>query len=241
MSQIRLATILLAGSMRVRLLQQTLTSYAKEDREEENFSEPLDDVLVVVAGSPKIELIARKILQGAMRPKQLDRVLIVQAPEEIRTNVGALRNYGVDAVVDADPEYLHFIDDDVYLASGYHRRMIRTMEKFQAVAVLGGDQHPYHQARRTGLTELAVVDAVAGYSMMVRTEDWLGWLGPFDEHGKGVGASEDWALCQHAWKNGRWAAYIRPSALYHCGVTNSKGEPAVGSELIHRREGVVYE
>lgn len=249
--EVECATILLAGSGRTRLLQQTLTTYARELERSKK-----QNWLVVVVDQDKLLNPIRMMLYALVPQLYGNRIVLLRAPAEISGRIGALRNYGADVIVGVNPKYLHFIDDDVYLEGRYQRRMIAVMEKFPIVAVLGGDQHPYHQPRfiaqyaHAGLHEsesrafedrVAAVDAVAGYSMMVRTEDWIKWLGPFDKNGKGVGASEDWALCQHSWVNGRWAAYIRPSALYHCGVTNSKGEPAVGSQLIHRREGVVYE
>ena len=76
---------------------------------------------------------------------------------------------------------------------------------------------------------LEETDAVAGYSMLMSWETWHKY-GPYDQHAKGVGQSEDFAICQKVVKDGGRVGYVSPPVLTVCGLTNTLGEKVPGYE-----------
>lgn len=147
-------------------------------------------------------------------------------------------------------DFLYLSDNDVYFQPGWLEKMIAAFERFEpdGLRVLGGVRHPFHGAnRRLGAflnlyvlpdqNCVALTDAVAGYSHLMRWETWDKY-GPFDAHAQGVCKSEDFAFCQKIVKDGGLVGYIEPPVLINCGLTNTEGNPAVGSEAFPRVEGV---
>lgn len=137
----------------------------------------------------------------------------------------------------------------------------QTGQRFVLYAVIGGCRHPFHipsepsfiiNTLKAGVLKaggeipleeicrIETVDAVAGYSMLMRWGTWDAY-GPFDAHAKGVGQSEDWALCQKAVKAGYKVGYIHPPVLVMCGLTNTAGEKVPGWEQFEMVERVVQE
>lgn len=132
--------------------------------------------------------------------------------------------------------HIHFIDNDVAFFPDW---LMRMEDQWPHLGVIvGGNQHPYHQTT-LGWGYFREVDAVAGYSMMMEWEAW-DKFGPFDQHAKGTGQSEDFAICQKVVKAGWPVGYIHPPILAHCGIT-SGGKPAIGAELFERVPGIIYE
>ena len=59
---------------------------------------------------------------------------------------------------------------------------------------------------------------------------WDTWdeFGGFDQHAKGVGQSEDFAVCQKVVKAGYKVGYVSPPVLVVTGLTNTLGEKVPG-------------
>ncbi len=153
--------------------------------------------------------------------------------------VGKARNRGAASFekdgfkIVRDQDYLYFTDDDVFFLPGWPERMIEALEA-TGCSVLGGCQHPYHgtnRQHRAGNVVVNEVDAVAGYSMLMRWETFDKY-GPFDETQPGVAKGEDNAFCERVKAGGGWVGYIDPPAVLHVGLTNSEGKPATGHEQI---------
>lgn len=143
-------------------------------------------------------------------------------------------------------DFLCMLDNDVYLCDGWLEKITRALAwaEHWGYRILGGQRHPFHQIaevnQEQGIT-VQKVDAVAGYSMLMRWETWDKY-GPFPDNQPGVCCSEDWAVCQRITKELYYkVGYIHPPVLYHCGITNTLGQPAVGSEAFERVPGVLYE
>lgn len=165
--------------------------------------------------------------------------------------VGFARNLGVLVAEKhfGRGDWLYFTDNDVYFKPGWLEKMT-IAASVPPISILGGCRHPYHQANRVipveirepiqAEVEVQTVDAVAGYSMLMRWGTWDAY-GPFDAHAKGVGQSEDWALCQKAVRAGYKVGYIHPPVLINCGLTNTLGEKVPGWEQFEMVEGVVQE
>lgn len=141
-------------------------------------------------------------------------------------------------------DFLYLSDNDLFFQPGWLEKMIEAFEACEShglLRVLGGVRHPFHGINRlAGVVPIVTTDAVAGYSMLMRWETWYKY-GPFDAHAQGVCQSEDFAFCQKIIKDGGYVGYMEPGVLVNCGLTNSEGKPAVGSEAFPRVEGIVQE
>lgn len=210
---------------RPRLTRQTLDSIVR------NTSVPYN--VLVCDDSSDAE--TQAVLAEFVRPNI--RVVRYETPVGI---IGALRNAGAASAewTFGTPEYVAFLDNDICVTAFWLDSMIEA-EQRSRLSVLGGYRHPFHgvNAERDGIEE---TDAVAGYSMLMRWQTWERYR-PFAANQQGVGASEDFVLCQRIIKDGGKVGYVHPPVLYHCGVTNSNGQPAVGAEHFRRAEGILFE
>ncbi len=167
--------------------------------------------------------------------------------------VGFLRNIGAAASERhfGRGEYLMFVDNDVAFFPNWLGKMILAKEHVtfseneasKGYSILGGCRHPYHGVNHISFgpgVRVEQTDAVAGYSMLMT---WSTWdrMGPFPDNQKGVGASEDFALCQRVIQAKGYVGYVDPPVLAHCGIKNTNGQPATGAEAFKRVEGILYE
>lgn len=158
--------------------------------------------------------------------------------------VGWLRNTGASASERyfGRGKYLVQCDNDIsflpnWLPKMEHQMMLCSIKGYDTL-VLGGYQHPFH-GTNCDFGHYHETDAVAGYMHFM---DWSTWdkYGPYDQHAKGVCQSEDFAFCQKIVKDGGKVGYIHPPVILNCGITNSEGKPAIGSEQFIRVPGYVY-
>lgn len=181
---------------------------------------------------------------------------------------GQVRNLGVywSEKFFGRGDWLYLSDNDVAFLPQWDWKLTmvygglessRTDDLFHvgAICVLGGSRHPYHQPNgqlvpsrspysnviHASLGTVDCVDAVAGYSQLMR---WRVWdrFGPLDAHAPGICQSEDFAFCQRIVKAGGNVGYINPSVVVDCGITTWDGKPAVGAEAkTERIPGIIYE
>lgn len=173
--------------------------------------------------------------------------------------VGWLKNLAADAsaATFGRGEWLYFSDNDVAFFPGWLDAMSQTLAWGEKTThfILGGYRHPFHGVSMAQSTlrgfpgavnaneHVRIIentDAVAGYSQLMRWGTWKAY-GPFDSHAKGVCQSEDYAICQKIIRDGGKVGYINPPVLANCGITNSEGKPAIGSESFPRIEGLIFE
>lgn len=239
------ATIMLAGSGRIRLLQQALASYNAHTPTDPTGVRRSTELVVVVDRKEEFKVV-QALAQSRSMP--LGHTLI-HLPT-FRGKLGKLRNVAAEHVMDmCAPQFIHFVDDDVYFRKGWLFALTAPLILHgNRIGVVGGDRHPYHQPKvATGVDGVEQTDAVAGYSMLMRTSTFEE-LGGFPEDGNSVGASEDWSICQKAIKCGKVVGYAATRPVLHCGLTNSNGQPATGAAEILRNKptdkdvkGVIYE
>jgi len=180
------------------------------------------------------------------RSRLCDNVTLVQFWKPIGI-IGYLKNVGswTSQRYFGKGDWLYFSDNDVYFTKDWLPRLISSLH-YPWLRCLGGQRHPFHQPNETfsmlgcPSEKTHLTDAVAGYSQFMTWETWDKY-GPFDQHAKGVCQSEDFAFCQKIIKDGGMVGYVDPPVIYHCGLTNSEGKPAIGSEQFERVPGVYYE
>ena len=245
-------TIMLAGSGRIRLLQQALLSYAKTSHSSVH-------KLLVVVDKEELTHSVYPCVNSAIHtranqgePSNIYFTLL----DGLAGRLGALRNAAARvACAHHDPEHLHFVDDDVYFRSRWIDHFLFSLCRNDRVGIIGGDRHPYHKPHEVPLAYRRAMevggfeqtDAVAGYSMFMSANTYSR-LGGFPEEGRGIGASEDWAICQKARRSGMVVGYSTARPVLHCGLTNSNGQPATGADQILANKptdedvkGVIYE
>jgi len=157
--------------------------------------------------------------------------------------LGMLRNMGQE-LASTHPQlgrgdYLLFVDNDVYFRPQWLERMTDALDLDRNCGVLGGQRHPYHGVNFRPQLRVDATDAVAGYAMMMRWGVWDA-IGPFDAHAKGLGQSEDFALCRKAYTQGMYVGYHNPPTILHTGMTDTNGKPIAGADQFERFEGVLY-
>lgn len=142
-------------------------------------------------------------------------------------------------------DYLCVCDNDVYFLPQWLARMVEAYSSDMGLRLLGGERHPYHGINKFN-SYVEFVDAVAGYTHFMSWNTWRGGagmqaFGPYDETtAPGVCQGEDQAFCRKIVDAGYEIGYTSPPTILHTGVTNSKGEPAVGAEHFARHPGVIY-
>ncbi len=179
----------------------------------------------------------RPLDQLAVRNYDNCRIITLQQSIGI---VGWLRNVGASASERffGRGDYLCFIDNDIAFRENWLRKMMFVMENHYPV-ILGGYRHPFHGVNKE-LNGWQSTDAVAGYMHFMKWSTWDDW-GPYDDHAKGVCQSEDFKMCQDIIKKGGEVGYIHPPVILNCGITNSEGKPAIGSDSFLRLTGYLYE
>ena len=222
--------IVLITKNRERLLRQCLdTLYANTPEDQFN-------LLVVDDGSEPITGSASAVEECFLNHSNMRLITLIKSIGI----VGWLRNVGASASERyfGRGEYLCFIDNDIAFRPNWLQKMMFVMEN-QYPVILGGYRHPFHGVNQE-LNGWQSTDAVAGYMHFMKWQAWDDW-GPYDDHAKGVCQSEDFKICQDIIKKGGEVGYIHPPVIVNCGITNSMGEPAVGSESFLRLPDYLYE
>lgn len=147
-----------------------------------------------------------------------------------------------------DGDYLGIFDNDVCFFPDWLPKLISAIERSdfgegRKIDLLGGCRHPFHGINNLWGDDgyIEQTDAVAGYSHFMR---WTTWrkFGPYPLNcASGIGQSEDFWFSQQIIKAGNKVGYINPPVLAHCGITDSNGNPAIGSDQFARAAGVLYE
>lgn len=162
--------------------------------------------------------------------------------------LGSLKNLGVwwSAKRWGRGEWLYLSDNDACFLPEWDRALTDVLLKVSSLALVGGQNHPYHQAlgvlhKYGDGTEVREYHSLAGTSWMMSWEVW-DKFGPLNDNGQpGICQSEDHAFCQRAIAaNGKVGA-IHPPVVIDCSLTGSDGKPALGAELKPQVVGVMYE
>jgi glycosyltransferase involved in cell wall biosynthesis len=233
-----MTNIIILVKDRIRLTEQCLrTLYAYTPRKE----------FTLTVCNDSSNSATNRLLEGYVH--QQDQIVHFLRPVGI---VGFLRNVGIwtSERVFGRGDYICACDNDLVFLPNWLETMTRAKETpwseredSGTYSVLGGYRHPFHGINHVTHGErlrIEETDAVAGYMHFMT---WATWdkFGPYDAHAKGVCQSEDHALCQKIIANRGHVGYVDPPCIVNCGITNSEGKPAVGSESFPRVPGIVYE
>ncbi len=145
---------------------------------------------------------------------------------------GAIRNTGM-SVVD-DSEFYYHTDNDIYFLEGWLTKMLKAMDDFPKVGILGGRTHPHHhflEVKENNNSRIKTCNQQYGYSLLIRKQVWKD-AGPFFFYKmpEGIG-KEDVKFCDRAKDAGWEIAHMEPNTILHCGMKNTFGLDTHGHDL----------
>ena len=220
--------IVLITKDRRKLFYQTFKSLI------DNTHRDLYDLIVVDDDSTKTSLLADLLNRGEIT----DLIFTdMKSP-------GACRNIGMEIVKRRDYEYVYHTDNDMYFLPGWLEKCIDALEKYPEIGLIAPYGHPYHLQNDDPLYSLPAngeiypVNACAGNSWFLRVKDYVR-IGLAEN--KGIMASEDHDFCikmrypidfNKDYGPEKLCCRFRENMVLHCGITNSKGEPATGADVM---------
>lgn len=238
-----MTSIVMLVKDRPRLTEQTLRTLYD--------TTPKDQFSLTIINDGSEQGLTNQLASFVARHSYNCRQAIVSPGMEWSGCVGALKNLGAEQSDElfGRGDCLCFIDNDIAFMPNWLDVMTGNLSNGEChgLKIIGGYRHPYHQpiehdsayaVRQEALVDLT--DAVAGYMHFMTWQTWDKY-GPYDANAKGVCQSEDYALCRKVVDDGGLVGYVHPLVIANCGLTNSEGKPAVGSELFPRIAGLIYE
>jgi len=145
------------------------------------------------------------------------------------------RNLGIEIAKRKGYKYVYHSDNDMYFLPGWLEKCIDLKENqgYKNLTIIGPYCHPFLQENNDILEnkseDFYTVDAVSGNSWFIETKDYLDY--GLIEH-KGIMNSEDWEMCQRIRKDKKLCVTLQEKLVLHCGITNSRGKPSVGADLL---------
>ena len=207
--------VIIASYNRPQLLKQTLETLIK------NSDNPLDIIVIDDCSTNDTWSVVDKIDYPDISWSRLTQT----------KPIGFVRNEGVRLIA-SDSEYIYFSDDDVYFLPHWDSLMIKVMEAFTKIKVLGGRRHPHHKildkihtVDLLGIHTIVRLENQAGYSLFLRKKDF-DEVGHFQEYSLDTRGLEDSQLVEYFREKDGIIAAFEPPILYHCGIQGTNGLPA---------------
>lgn len=202
---------------RYKLFSQTISSLHK------NTPRELFDVMVIDDGS---EPDCIGFLEGLKAGGSIDYLILAKTG-----SLGFNKNIGAEYARFLGYKYVYQSDNDMYFLPGWLEKCKEIIKRFERTTIIiGAYCHPFLQPNLDACyEECKTVDAINGNSMFIRTEDWIKYK---MLETQGIMASEDWEMSQRIRKDGGLCVKFTENLVLHCGITNSKGEPATGADLM---------
>jgi glycosyltransferase involved in cell wall biosynthesis len=190
------------------------------------------------------------LVDDASKPETRDMCVMFARAEQKRVALlrnetssgvtGLVRNLGVYWAEKyfSRGEWLYLSDNDVFFTDGWDRTLKKASDLAPQFALIGGQNHPYHQAcwPIDGIREY---QDLAGTSWLMR---WAAWdrYGPLVPAQPGVCQGEDTVFCKAIRLDGYKIGAVWPEVVYDCGITQTGGTPSPGADLKPRHKGVLY-
>jgi len=202
---------------RFNLLQQTIGSLFKNTKTK--------DFEVIVVDDASTDG-TKKYLE------KLENVNYFCFPE--RVSISEVKNKGAEMVSFSD--YICFCDNDVYFEPNWDEILIKVLEKYSKIGIVGGEKHPHHRIlekrKLDDKYKVFITEQQAGFSLFMRRTDWEKCK-PFITTKEGIGGGgEDNNICDTFKRNKYLIASVNPSVILHCGLINHRGIKAAGFEEI---------
>ena len=125
----------------------------------------------------------------------------------------------------SEAKYVYFSDNDVYFEKNWDLKLMKVLETFPDIGVVGGRHHPHHvifDKFKFEEDEILICEQQAGYSMMLRQEDYKA-IGGYEVSDRTKDGGEDTLVCDMIKAKGMKIASIEPPIIIHCGMTNYRG------------------
>jgi len=209
---------------RPKLFQQTIQSLYW------NTPKELYDLIIIDDGSQIIDFHKGPHNHGFVNPYDV-------AKHSIYTDFKSpsiCRNLGMEIAKRKGYKYVYHTDNDMYFLPGWLEKCIDLKENqgYKNLTIIGPYCHPFLQENGDLMEkqdDFYTIDANSGNSWFMKTKDYMHY--GLIEH-EGIMNSEDWEMCQRIRKDGKLCVALREKLVLHCGITNSRGEPSVGADLL---------
>ena len=156
--------------------------------------------------------------------------------------IAKAKNKGIEMA--SKSKYIYISDNDVYFLPHWDSILIKVLETFPDIGVVGGMKHPHHRviieppeymkkffdekyilqnSRMMGDVCVNIVEQQAGYSFMLRRKE-LNKLNGFRcvvQDNRPAG--EDCDFNDRMMAMGKFIASVEPPVLFHCGMRNFSG------------------
>lgn len=211
-------------------MEKTAIVIITKDREE-LFNQTLKSL---IKNTPR-ELYDLIVIDDGSDPSGLAKLSFIKAIGDIDhlifTNQGspaACRNLGMEIAKRGGYKYVYHSDNDMYFLPGWIEKCQKTLVENTNIKLVAPYGHPYHLYNNEWVEDdIYSVNACAGNSWYLETETYLKY--GLAEN-PGIMNSEDHDFCQQIRKDGFICARFVDNLVLHTGITNSKGEPAIGAE-----------
>ena len=203
--------IIITSYNRPRLLKQTLESLIK------NTDSQLEIIIIDDCSTHDTWSVVDKISYDDINWQKLIE----------RKPIGYVRNEGI-RLISSDYDFIYFSDDDIYFLPHWDTVLLKAMERYPQIKIIGGRRHPHHRVmERWQLNDYQVTtsDNQAGYSLLVKRDDF-NTFGKFKEFPLDTRGYEDSQFVEFFREKGGIIAAVEPPVLYHCGIQGTNMLPA---------------
>lgn len=208
--------IIISTYNRFELLQQTLDSLQKNSD---------SDLEIVVIDDASTDVRVYDYLDS-----QKD---IIYYRFERQVNIATVKNKGIE--LSTRQKYICMVDNDVYFMPHWDTVLIKVLETFSDIGIVGGKKHPHHnvlESRKMDNIEVMITDNQPGYCLLLEREN-LDKIGEMICATNGFYGHEDTILCEKIRNMGKLVVAVNPPVIYHCGVRNNVGYAADYSEMMN--------
>src|SRR4030066_804481 len=112
-----------------------------------------------------------------------------------KATIAEVKQKGFESVTRG--KYVYFSDDDVYFEKNWDVKLIKVLETFPDIGVVGGRHHPHHvifDKFKFEEDEILICEQQAGYSLMLRQKDYKA-IGGYEVSNRTKDGGEDTLVC----------------------------------------------
>lgn len=153
-----------------------------------------------------------------------------------RENIATVKNKGIELATSfsSKEKYVCLADNDIYFMPHWDTKLIKVLEKFPDIGMVGGKRHPHHRFSETRILDdmtVMITENQPGYHLLLERET-LDKVGIMTSSGNGFYGYEDTILCEGIRKLGKVTAAVDPPVVYHCGLCNLNGKASDYPEMM---------
>ena len=209
----------------------------------------MNEIPIIMPVKDRIELTRQTVQTLFQNTKIPFRLIIISDASEEKTNdylksvspatlilmpknTGAASCKNAGMAIVGDNEYYYITDNDMYFMPNWLEALLKIMEAFPKVGIVGGRNHGYHgilEHKENQGIRIQTALQQAGFSMLVRKEAWLS-CGPFLHYSPQDLGKEDVKFCNKV-RAANWEIARPPEpVIFHCGIKNTFNVSTAGAD-----------